>query len=191
MRTKKKLGQLLCEKSYLDESGLNSALAEQRVKHRRLGCILLELGYITQEQLNEALAFQVGIEKIDLTDISVTAEIISLVPAELVSKHSILPLWRDNGRLAVAMTEPFQPGVIENLRMVSGCPVKRYYAEPAQMEESILKFYGSNVTRMLDDLAPAEQRAAEARLDNGNYSSAKLQELAREPSLVNLVNLVC
>jgi len=186
---KKKIGQLLCEKSYLDESGLELGLAEQKIEQIPLGRILVNLKYITQPQLNEVLALQVGIKKIDLTDISISPEIITLVPAELVSKHSILPLRRENGRLAVAMTDPFQAQVIEDLRLVSGHPVRRYYAEPAQMENSILKFYGSNVARMLDNLVPVEQRP-EAEMDNGDYSPAKLHELAREPSLVNLVNLI-
>ncbi|MHC4489116.1 MAG: hypothetical protein ACYSW7_08075 [Planctomycetota bacterium] len=76
---KKKLGQLLCEKRYLDESNLEFALAEQKIEHRRLGQILLELGYITQSQLNEALALQVGIKRIDLADVSVASEIVALV----------------------------------------------------------------------------------------------------------------
>ena len=186
---KKKLGQLLCEKSYLDRSKLEFALAEQKVEHRQLGQILLELGYVTQAQLNEALALQVGIERVNLDEISVDAEVIALVPAEMVSKYSILPLGHEDGRLAVAITDPFQPQVMEDLRLVTGYSVRRYYADPVEMENAIRKFYGSNVSRMLDDLVPAEQRA-EAEIDNGDYSPAKLSELAREPSLVNLVNLV-
>jgi len=186
---KKRLGQLLCEKSYLDEPSLELGLAEQKLEHRPLGQILVKLSYITQPQLNEVLALQVGIEKIDLTDISINPQVITLVPAELVSKHSILPLRHENGRLAVAMTNPFQPNVIEDLRLVTGYPVRRYYAEPTQMENSILKFYGSNVARMLDNLVPVEQRP-QAEMENGDYSPARLHELAREPSLVNLVNLI-
>jgi len=186
---RKRLGELLYEKAYLDASQLEAALAEQRVKHRQLGQILLDLGYITQAQLNEALALQVGIEKVNLADVSVGAEIVGLVPAELVSKYNILPLWFEDGRLAVAMVDPFQPQVFEDLRLVSGHPIQRYYAEPSQMENAILKFYGSNVARMLDNLAPAEPRSEE-EFNNGDYSPARLHELAREPSLVNLVNLI-
>jgi type IV pilus assembly protein PilB len=186
---KKKLGELLCEKAYLDEAGLNVALAEQRVKHRRLGQILLDLGYITPAQLNEALAIQAGIERVDLSELSIGGDIIGLVPADLVSKYNILPLWRANGRLAVAMTDPFQPQVIEDLRLVTGCLIQRFYADPLQLEHAVLRFYGSNVARMLDDLAPAEQRG-DQDTGNGDFSPAKLHELAREPSLVNLVNLI-
>jgi len=186
---KRRLGELLCEKAYLDESDLGVALAEQKVRHRRLGQILLELGYVTPAQLNEALAIQAGIERVDLVEVSISGEVISLVPADLVSKYNVLPLWRENGRLAVAMADPFQPRVMEDLRLVTGCLVQRYYAEPAQLEHAVLRFYGSNVTRMLGDLAPAEQRGEEP-LGNGDFSPAKLHELAREPSLVNLVNLI-
>ena len=189
--TKKKLGQLLCEKDYLDESRLEVALAEQKVEHRQLGQILLDLGYVTQSQLNEALALQVGIERVGLSDVSVGPEIVALIPAELVSKYSIMPLRHDDGRLAVAMTDPFQPQVIEDLRVVTGYSVERFYADPIEMENAIMRFYGSHVARMMDDLVPVEQRAEDdGKFDNGDYSAAKLHELAREPSLVNLVNLI-
>ena len=189
-RNKKKLGELLCEKLYLDQPKLEVALEEQqKVEHKRLGQILLELGYITQAHLNEALALQAGIERISLEEVTVESEIIGLVPAEMVSKYNILPLWYEDGRLAVATTDPFQSQVIEDLRLVTGLSVRRYYADPVEMENAIRKFYGSNVSRMLDDLVPAEQRAV-AEIENGDYSPAKLSEMAREPSLVNLVNLV-
>ena len=204
LQHKKKLGELLCEKSYLDELRLESALAEQKVEHRKLGQILLDLGYITQSQLNEALALQAGIERIDLTNVSISNEILTLIPAELVSKYNVLPLRFDkrnnsenkpssknnNKLLAVAMTDPFQPQVLEDLRLVSGYPVRRYYADPKELENAIMKFYGSNVARMLDNLVPADQMPDENELDNLDFSPAKLHELAREPSLVNLVNLI-
>lgn len=186
---RKKLGQLLCERSYLDEGRLAAALTEQQTKAKRLGEILLELGYITTSQLNEALALQVGIEKVDLAQVSIGADVITTVPAEVVSKHSVIPLWRENGRLAVAMTDVFGAEALGELRLVTGAGIKRYYAEPTQMEKAIQTYYGSNVARMLDNLAPAEQ-TAESELGNGEYSAAKLHELARQPSLVNLVNLI-
>jgi len=182
---------VLCEKSFIDESGLKFALAEQKIEHRKLGRILLDLGYISQAQLNEALAHQAGIDRVDLNNISIGSDIIGLVPADLVSKYNIMPLSQQNGRLEVAMIDPFQPQVIEDLRLVTGFSVRRFYAEPKEMENAILKFYGSNVARMMDDLVPAEQRVESKPMDNnGDYSPAKLHELAREPSLVNLVNLV-
>ena len=188
---KEKLGQLLCEKSYLDVGQLDQALEEQKGTRKRLGKILLDLGYVTQAQLTEALAVQVGIEHIDLSEITMGRQLISLVPADLVSKYNILPLWQRDGYIAVAMTDPFDTQAIEDLRVVTGHEIERFYGNPAQMERAILKFYGSNVARMLENLAPSEQNQEEYENgSNGDYSPAKLHELARQPSLVNLVNLI-
>ena len=159
LRRKKKIGELLCEKSYLEESNLEIALAEQAEKtneHRRLGEILIDFGYVSQAQLNEALALQVGIDKVNLIDISVGSDIVSLVPAEMVSKYNVLPLKLearslleessngDGDVLAVAMADPFQPQALEDLRFVTGFPIRRYFADPKELENAILKFYGSN-----------------------------------------------
>jgi type IV pilus assembly protein PilB len=91
--------------------------------------------------------------------------------------------------LAVALSDLFNRQIIEELRLVTGYPILRYYADPIQIEKAILKFYGSNIARMLDDLAPAEQQS-ESDVQSQDYSTARLSELAREPSLVNLVNLI-
>ncbi len=183
------LGQLLCERDYLDESNLQVALTEQKIKHVRLGEILVNLGFITESQLAEALALQVGIEKVDLAQISIPADVVALVPADLVNKYMLLPLCFEHGRLAVAMTDPFMTEAIEDLRLVAGLSIRRYYADPLDMENAILRFYGSNVARMLDNLVPGGPQA-DASLENGDFSADKLKEMAREPSLVNLVNLI-
>lgn len=56
---RKKLGQILCEKGFLNQSQLEHALREQKKREGEIiGRILLELGYITEAQLEEALGFQ-------------------------------------------------------------------------------------------------------------------------------------
>lgn len=183
------LGQVLCDKAYLDESRLAEALARQQSEGEQLGQILIDLGYITDSQLKEALALQAGVERVDLTKLSIGADVLALVPADTVNRYNCLPLWHENGRLAVAMIDPFVTEAVEDLRLLSGCSIRRYYGDPYEMENAILKFYGSDVARMLDNLVP-EKSLDETILENGDLSADKLQKMAREPSLVNLVNLV-
>lgn len=191
MSDRKRLGELLCEKSYLDDVALERGLLQQKTADKKLGQVLLDSGYITRKQLNETLAHQAGIATANLDDISILPDVISLVPAEMVSKYSILPIERRNGQLALAMTDPFETRAIEEVRIVTGCSIRRRYGNPAEMERAILKYYGSNVARMLENLAPDEQQLPEGGdLEAGELTAARLHELAREPSLVNLVNLV-
>ena len=188
---KKKLGELLCELCQLDHEQLSQALREQEGRRCPLGRVLLELGYISEQQLNEALAVQAGIKAAELSEVSIDAGVIGLVPAELVSRHNVMPLWRRDGELGVAMANPLDRRAIRDLQTVTGLRVQRFYAGPDDLERAVLKFYGSNVARMLDDLTPTDG-IARGEYSNGDvdYSPAKLHELAKEPSLVNLVNLI-
>lgn len=185
---RKKLGQLLFEQSWLDEARLETALEQQKLNGQKLGEVLVDLGYITTAQLCEALSIQTGIEKLDLDGISVSKSVLDMVPSELVSKYNLLPVGQKNGKLEVVMANPFQVSAVEDLRIVTGFPVKRYYGNNKELELAILKFYGSNVARMLQNLAPDEKKSAAA--EEIDYSPNKLHELARQPSLVNLVDLI-
>ena len=187
-----KLGRLLCEKSYIDDAELAHGLTLQQSDNEKIGSVLVKLGYVTQRQVTETLAEQAGIPFVELEDVVIDQGIIEVVPAELVSKYNILPLSRLNGHLNIAMTDPFQTRAVKDLRLVTGCSIRRHYCNPVDMEKAILKFYGSNVARMLDGLAPSEKAggAEDGDLDTTDMSAAKLHELAREPSLVNLVDLV-
>ena len=63
-QSKKKVGQILCEKGYVNQAQLDQAVFHQHISAEKLGQILVNLGYITQAQLNEALALQVQNQRI-------------------------------------------------------------------------------------------------------------------------------
>ena len=184
----KKLGELLVSDSTINELQLEQALSHQKLRQGRIGETLIDLGFARGWQINEALSKQAGIESVELSDLNVMQEVISKIPAELVSKHKIFPFEINDGCIFVAMNDPFNVKALEEIRVVCPLSIRRYYARIDQLEEAILKYYGSNVARMLDDLV---QDDAEVEIEmEGELTAARLQELAREPSLVNLVNLI-
>ncbi|MHC5082455.1 MAG: GspE/PulE family protein [Planctomycetota bacterium] len=188
--SRKKLGQLLSEKKYINEVQLTSALELQKNRPGKLGTILCDSGAISTRQLAEVLAEQAGVERLELESLNVGRELIELIPAEMVSQYNLVPVSRQNGRLTVAMTDPFDTEAISNIRLLTGLSVRRMFCSVSDLEKAILKYYGSNVARMVNDLAPGEKKPGGEVLENGQMSTAKLHELAREPSLVNLVNLI-
>ena len=193
MLQKSKIGQLLCSRSYITETALDHALDTQLARGNgdRLGEVLMELGLVSRTQLDEVLAHQAGVESVELSNIDISQDVLNMIPADLVNRYSVMPIERQNGRLTVAMVDPFHSQAIEDLRLVTGCSLKRLYADPDDLEKAAQKFYGSKVNRMLDDLAPGqgtiEGTAAELE---GELTADRLHELAAEPSLVNLVNLI-
>jgi type II secretory ATPase GspE/PulE/Tfp pilus assembly ATPase PilB-like protein len=193
LQDNRKIGEILCGLSYLDEGRLEDSLERQRVKGGRLGRILIELGFVSAGQLGEGLSLQAGLPVADLEELEIGRDIISRVPAELVSKYSVLPVGGGDGRLDVAMVNPFDAQAIEELSVVTGCSINRHFARLGQIEKAILKYYGSNVARMVENLAPHERSEGAVGGDISGedaLTAARLHELAREPSLVNLVNLI-
>lgn len=187
----KRLGEILCEKNYLTASKLEAALDAQKTTGKKLGHLLSESGAVSIRHVLDALVEQAGLEKVTLEDRSISREVLDMVPAEVVSQYSLMPLERQNGRLTVAMADPFNHEAIADLRLLTGLSIRRCYCTASDLEKAILKYYGSNVARMLRDLAPGEKaEVAAEELEGDQLSTAKLHELAREPSLVNLVNLI-
>ena len=186
------LGQLLRDKKYVTDVQLEAALQQQRHNLSKLGLILVKNGFISSRQLAETLAEQAGLKKLDINNLDIARELIELVPAEMVSQYNLLPVARQNGRLTLAMINPFDTEAISNIRLLTGLSVSRMFCSPMDLEKAISKYYGSNVARMLNDLAPGEKatQGSEVELENGQLTDSKLHELAREPSLVNLVNLI-
>ncbi len=187
----KRIGELLCEKNFLKTSQLEAALEVQKQSGKKLGQILCDNGAVSNRHLLETLVEQAGLDKVTLEDRTLGRDVLEMVPAEVVSQHSLIPIERENGRLTVAMADPFNHEAIADLRLLTGLSIRRCYCPTADLEKAILKYYGSNVARMLRNLAPGEKaETPEADLEGEQLSAAKLHELAREPSLVNLVNLI-
>ena len=184
----RKLGELLISDSYISELQLEQALSHQKLCRVRIGEALVDLGFARNWQINEALSKQGGIETVDLENLAVGQDVLALIPAELVSKYKIFPFAIENGRLWIAMNDPFNVSSLADIRLVCPLGIRRFYARTDQLEEAILKYYGSNVARMLDDLVQDDTESA-VEIE-GELTAARLQELAREPSLVNLVNLI-
>ena len=120
IRVGNQLGQLLRNKKYISEVQLETALEQQRQNLNKLGRILVENGVISSRQLAETLAEQAGLEKLDLGSLNLSRDLIELVPAEMVSQYNLLPVARQNGRLTLAMVDPFDTEAISNVRLLTG-----------------------------------------------------------------------
>ena len=123
----------------------------------------------------------------NLEERGLEAEAVALVPADVATRHQAVPFAVVGRVLHVAMANPHDREAAEVLRVVSGRRIERYQASEGEIREAIRKGYGSNVARMIANLDPRESDGEAA---GGEQSVVELQELAREPSVVNLVNLI-
>jgi type IV pilus assembly protein PilB len=142
MAARKKLGEMLIEAGVLTESALRAALVEQRRWGGTLGRTLVEMRQINEEELVRVLSAQLNLASVDLDKIAVPQGVIDLVTAELVTEFSVVPFAQKLKFLDVAMADPTNLGIIDELRIRTQLNIRPYLAGPKMIERAIARYYG-------------------------------------------------
>jgi len=124
---KKQIGKILLQQRALSPEQLEEALSE-RGGGGRLASRLAQRGTITDVAALKALSEQHGIPGIDLAQICLRLEDLDLLPREIAEKHLIMPVLVRDDRLFVAMANPREKKVIDELEFVTGKKVYPYVA---------------------------------------------------------------
>lgn len=180
------IGDILIELGYLTPDGLETGERAANGAGLRFGEHLSQLGLIRADDIAHALAVQACIPHTSLPSIEVSPEALACIPADLAQRFRVLPLAIEDGRLALAMADPFDLQLVDDLSAVCGLPIERRYARPGELTDGLRKHYGTSAARMADSLETHD----DAPTDPAGAAVGNLHELAREPSLINLVNLI-
>jgi type IV pilus assembly protein PilB len=113
------LGDLLIREGLLTLEQLNAALADQRQQGRRLGYSLVKLGFVNEVELTKVLARQYRMPAVDLSRFEPDEQVLKLIPAEVARKNQVLPLKRDGRLLTVAMADPSDLGLLQDLKFIT------------------------------------------------------------------------
>ncbi len=143
---RKKLGEMLVDAGVLSEQGLRAALAEQRRWGGTLGRTLVDMKLVSEPELVRALSQQLNLPAIDLDRVEIDPRVLDLVPGELAEQHSLVPFAQPMKFLDVAMTEPTNLGLIDELRIRTQLNIRPYLAGPKMIERALAKHYRRGFT---------------------------------------------
>src|SRR3954464_11778014 len=123
---RKPLGQLLQDRGILKPEQLERALEEQkRSNHQKLlGEILVELRFCTEDQITESLAHAYGVPYARVSPRIADPKVIAGLPKEFLEKHQVLPLFLVEGILTVAVPEPANVFLVEEIERLCGYHVQ-------------------------------------------------------------------
>src|SRR5450756_2489525 len=150
-----RLGDLLVKEGLITREQLEKALAEQKTSGSRVGYNLVKMGFIPEIELTKVLARQYKMPAVDLSKFEVDPRIVKLVPADLAVKHLVLPLKRDGRTLTVAMADPTNLGVVEDLKFITRYDIFPVIAGEFTLKNAIEKHYESNdiaMSSLLDEI---------------------------------------
>ena len=160
----KQLGEILLDEGLVTEAQLLAALDEQGTRNSSLGRTLVELGYLSEGQLVKALAEQVGMQFVDLDDFAVDRAAVSMVPASLCRRYTVLPIALQNGDLVLATADPGNVVAVDDVRTMSGMTVTAVVATYDNVLRAIDRFCRADDE--MDDLSSAfEDVQAEPEAD--------------------------
>lgn len=151
---KKRLGELLLESGIITEQQLQTALEEQQRTKKKLGDVLLAQGVLTEHQLIEVLEFQLGIPHVTLSRFQIDAKLSQVIPEQMARRYQVLPIRVDGRKLMVAMADPLDLFVIDDLRMSTGFTIEPAIISRGELQRGIARLYGlqDSMNEMIKDL---------------------------------------
>lgn len=134
----RKLGEILVEKGVLSLEGLRSALEACRRQGGSLGTWLMRLGLVGETKLLEALAEQTGRPWVTALELaSAPKEIRSLIPLPYARRHKVVPFARSGSNLDVAMMNPNDLVMLDELASMTGMVVRPYVSTEAAISAAL------------------------------------------------------
>ncbi|MBI4868767.1 MAG: Flp pilus assembly complex ATPase component TadA [Candidatus Wallbacteria bacterium] len=140
---RKLLGLSLIEAGFVTREQLDLALKKHRKTGDTLGYTLLKLGYLSEQQLLNFLESKLGFPHANLANYVVDSSIISLIPEDIARKYQVFPLMKVKNSLTVAMLDPLDTFVMENIKYTTGCDIKPLVSTKDEIMQAIDKYYKS------------------------------------------------
>lgn len=141
MAEAKKLGELLKDAGLIDDFQLESALSHQRNWGGRLGAILVEMEFVKEIDVAKVIAEKLRIPYADLFAPEIPEASLKLIKPELAKKYTVVPVKKEAGGVVVAMADPLDIRVIDELRFITGFNIKPALALESEIKDAIRKYY--------------------------------------------------
>ncbi len=180
---------MLLRESLITREQLDKALKEQKQGGTRIGFSLVSSGAISETELTRLLSRQYRVPAVDLSEVEVDEKILQLVPADFAGKHLLLPLRRVGRTLTVAMVNPTDLSVVDDLKFITRFDVDAVVAGEYSLRMAIDRYYEVTNDRLGDLLEELEEQDVElVEEEEEVYSTMQLQAQVEEAPVVRLIN---
>jgi type IV pilus assembly protein PilB len=188
-----RIGDLLVREKVITKEQLALALQEQKQNGTRIGYNLVKLGFIQETELTKMLARQYKMPAVDLSRFELDPKIAKLIPTDLAVKHLVVPLKRDGRTLTVAMADPTNLGVLDDLKFITRYDIFPVIAGEFTLRAVVDKHYGTNdeqqMASLMQDLE-AESDVEVIEDEEEDTSGAAMQAQMEDAPVVKLINAI-
>jgi type IV pilus assembly protein PilB len=184
-----RIGEQLVHEQLISREQLTRALEDARSNGNRVGFSLVKLGFLGEQDLVRALARQHRVPAVDLDRVKLDPKVLKLIPNEIAVKHQVLPLRRVARTLTVAMANPTDLGVIDDLKFITRLDIEPVIAGDFTLRKIIEREYESSDDKINELLKQFDQDEVELVDDTEEeLSVSSLQAAVEEAPVVKLIN---
>jgi len=188
-KPKIRLGERLVQAGLITETQLEQALKEQKRNGGLLGSNLIKLGLIKEEAFLDFLSLQYGYPAIDITHAEISPDLLKLVPPDVVQRHMVLPVSRAASTLVLAMSDPTNYLVIDDIKFLTGYNIDVVVAEEAALKSAIDRLYDQSAS-LMDVMNDLEELELEVVDDAEDLNLEELERATSDAPVVKLVNVI-
>lgn len=144
----KQVADLFVEQHVLAPSQAEDVLNESELNGKTVAQSMIDGGYIDSYGFYQTIADALATEFVDLTDMEIAPSVLKMIPGGLARLHRALPVAISGNTLRVALVDPLDPRVPEDLRFALGKDIEVVVAPIDQIEERIRQHYGTETASM-------------------------------------------
>jgi type IV pilus assembly protein PilB len=185
----KGIGELLVRERMISIDQLENAKREQKNQGGRLGSALVKLGYVSENKLTEFLSEQYQVPAIDLSTFEIDPDALKSVSREICEKHGVIPISRSGNTVVLAMSDPSNIFVRDDIQFITRCKVEAVVASEGAIQQAIEKNYKSKVTyeTIMTELEKGDDEGTAVRSE---ATIVDVEKGAADAPVIKFVNLV-
>ena len=166
--------------------------AKERAKAEGVGLVdaLVLMGRVSHMDVSKALASQFGMDTINLAEYRVPDDVLALVPKHIARRYKIIPVYKHDNTLTVAISDPMDVDTVDSLRYILKMNVEPVVAAKTDIESSITRYYGSaddTVENMLQEITEGE---VDLGLPINKATQIKIEDIAETETDAPIIKLV-
>ncbi len=186
---RRKLGEILKAWGRITDVQLAEAQKVSEGSRKRMGDVLVEMNYVNETDIAQALASQFEMEYIDVEKMeTIDKQNLALLPTEIIKKYLVLPLGKENGRLKVLIHDPMDLETLDNLRFRMNCEIDPALGARKKIKEYIERVFSE--TKASIDAAVREMTIDHGKsIDGKSIDSGKSIDVYKTGSLSSSLDI--
>src|SRR5690606_19125106 len=182
------IGDLLVREGLVTREQLKHAQGEARGNGNGLAWNLVKMGVVQEVELTKLLGRVYKVPAVDLTRFEVDPRILRLLPPDVATRHLVLPLKREGRTLTVAMADPGNLTLLEDLKFITRYDVFPVLAGEFTLRTLIERHYDSSDQQLRDLLKDVEGLADDVEVVEEQEDEAATQAQIDDAPVVKLIN---